>query len=35
MWHFVAAGLPLDFEPPQEDETGPDIAARAAAAGLS
>lgn len=33
MWHFVAAGLPLDFEPPREGETGPDIAVRAAAAG--
>lgn len=33
MWHVVAAGLPLDFEPLREGESGPDIAARAAATG--
>lgn len=33
LWHIVAAGLPLDFEPAGETETGPEIAARAAAAG--
>jgi predicted metal-dependent phosphoesterase TrpH len=33
LWHIVAAGLPLDFEPPSPEETGPEIAARAAAAG--
>src|SRR5215470_4555436 len=32
LWHIVAAGLPLDFEPSPE-ETGPEIAVRAAAAG--
>jgi hypothetical protein len=32
-WHIVAVGLPLDFAPPSESETGPQIAARAAAAG--
>ena len=25
-WHIVAAGLPLDFEPVQKGETGPEIA---------
>jgi hypothetical protein len=33
LWHIVAAGLPLDFEPPAPEETGPELAARAAAAG--
>lgn len=33
IWHFVAVGLPLDFEPLRAGESGPDIAARAAAAG--
>ena len=33
LWHIVAVGLPLDFPPKQEHETGPDMAARAAAAG--
>lgn len=33
LWHIVAAGLPLDFEPCGESETGLDIARRAAAAG--
>jgi hypothetical protein len=33
LWHIVAAGLPLDFEPPTREETGPELAARAAAAG--
>ena len=32
-WHFVAAGLPLDFPRLGEFETGPQIAARAYAAG--
>ncbi len=32
-WHIVAVGLPLDFAPTAEDETGPELAARAAAAG--
>jgi hypothetical protein len=32
-WHLVAAGLPLDFAPPEPDETGPALAARAVAAG--
>ncbi len=25
LWHIVAAGLPLDFEPPAPDETGPNL----------
>ena len=33
LWHIVAAGLPLDFPPPKPDETGPQLAARARAAG--
>lgn len=33
LWHIVAAGLPLDFAPPEEGETGPEIARRAAKAG--
>ena len=32
-WHIVAVGLPLDFRPPSETETGPQLAARAAEAG--
>jgi hypothetical protein len=30
-WHLVAVGLPLDFAPPSPTETGPKLAARAAA----
>ncbi|MDE2384301.1 MAG: CehA/McbA family metallohydrolase [Alphaproteobacteria bacterium] len=33
LWHIVAAGLPLDFPPPGPNETGPQLAARARAAG--
>ena len=33
LWHIVAAGLPLDFAPSSPDETGPELASRAAAAG--
>jgi len=33
LWHIVAAGLPLDFEPGAPTETGTAIARRAAAAG--
>jgi hypothetical protein len=33
LWHIVAAGLPIGFEPPAPEETGPQLAARAAAAG--
>ncbi len=41
IWHILAVGLPLDFEPPnapdfkarEDQETGPEIAARAMAAG--
>ena len=33
LWHIVAVGLPLDFALPAEGETGPQIAARAAASG--
>jgi hypothetical protein len=33
LWHIVGAGLPLDFEPCGDDETGPEIARRAAQAG--
>ncbi|MEM8689783.1 MAG: CehA/McbA family metallohydrolase [Pseudomonadota bacterium] len=33
LWHILAAGLPLDFEPPAEDESGPALARRAADAG--
>lgn len=33
IWHIVAAGLPLDFEPLKDGETGVEIAARAQAAG--
>jgi hypothetical protein len=32
-WHIVAVGLSLDFEPPAEAETGPELARRARAAG--
>lgn len=32
-WHIVAVGLPLDFEPPGEAETGPELARRARDAG--
>jgi predicted metal-dependent phosphoesterase TrpH len=33
LWHIVAAGLPLDFPPCGPNETGPELAARARAAG--
>jgi hypothetical protein len=33
LWHIVAAGLPLDFPAPTENETGPQLAERARAAG--
>lgn len=33
MWHILAVGLPLDFTCPPEGETGPQLAARAIAAG--
>jgi hypothetical protein len=33
VWHLVTAGIPLDFTPPSEGETGPELASRAAAAG--
>ena len=33
LWHLVAPGLPLDFAPSAPGETGPQLAARAAAAG--
>lgn len=33
LWHILAVGLPLDFAPPTPVETGPQIAARALAAG--
>ena len=32
-WHILAAGLPLDFAPAAKNETGPDLAKRAIAAG--
>ncbi|MFF0344106.1 CehA/McbA family metallohydrolase [Kribbella sp. NPDC004875] len=32
-WHIVAAGLPLDFPPPTDTETGRELARRARAAG--
>lgn len=32
-WHIVAVGLPVDFSPNGEDETGPDLARRAREAG--
>ena len=34
-WHIVAVGLPLDFRPPSETETGPQLAARAATSARS
>ena len=33
LWHIVASGLPVDFEPVAPGETGPQLAARAAACG--
>ncbi len=33
IWHLVGVGLPLDFAPPQNGESGPELAARAKAAG--
>jgi hypothetical protein len=33
LWHIVAVGLPLDFAPPRPDESGPELAHRAADAG--
>ncbi len=33
LWHIKAVGLPLDFAPSVNGETGPDLAARAADAG--
>ncbi len=33
LWHIKAVGLPLEFEPPRDGETGPEIARRAAANG--
>ena len=33
LWHIVANGLPADFEPASETETGPELIARAQAAG--
>ncbi len=33
LWHIVAAGLPLDFNPATKGETGPQIAKRAISAG--
>ncbi len=33
LWHILAVGLPLDFLPPPPEETGPEITARALAAG--
>ncbi len=33
LWHIIAAGLPLDFAPCAEGETGPQLARRAADAG--
>lgn len=32
-WHIVAVGLPADFAPAADDETGPELAARARDAG--
>ena len=32
-WHILAVGLPLDFAPNAQDETGPQLVTRAAAAG--
>jgi hypothetical protein len=33
LWHIVAVGLPLDFAAPKADESGPELARRAANAG--
>lgn len=33
VWHILAVGLPTDFAPTREGESGPDLAARALAAG--
>jgi hypothetical protein len=33
IWHLLAVGLPLDFAPTPPEETGPELAARALAAG--
>lgn len=33
VWHLLANGLPADFAPPTDDETGPQLAARARVAG--
>jgi hypothetical protein len=33
IWHLLANGLPFDFQPPHKDESGPELAARAMAAG--
>ena len=33
LWHILALGLPVDFAPQQQGESGPEIAARARAAG--
>lgn len=33
LWHILANGLPLDFEPPQDGENGPALALRARNAG--
>lgn len=33
IWHLLAVGLPLDFAPPAEGESGPELAARALATG--
>jgi hypothetical protein len=33
LWHLLAVGLPLDFVPTSYTETGPELAARASAAG--
>ena len=33
IWHILAVGLPADFAPPSEGETGPELVRRAAAAG--
>lgn len=32
-WHILAVGLPADFAPAREDETGPEVARRASDAG--
>lgn len=33
IWHILAVGLPIDFAPPQANESGPELAARALATG--